>query len=97
MKLRSVLLGGLLAIVVAAPAHASLIVYRTVLNGATETPPTASPATGAAQVTFDNLLHTLLVELNWAGLVGGPAAAGHLHCCTAPGRILTRNRNTMLG
>lgn len=84
MKLRSVLLGCLLAIVVTAPAHASLIVYRTLLNGATETPPTASPATGGAQVTYDNLLHTLLVELNWVGLTT-PASAGHIHCCTAPG------------
>lgn len=85
MKLRSVLLGSLFAIVMAAPAQASLVVYRTLLNGATETPPVVTPATGASQVTYDTLLHTLLVELSWNGLIGGPAAAGHIHCCTAPG------------
>lgn len=85
MKLRTVLIGCLLAIVVTAPAQATLIAYRTLLDGATETPPNASTATGAAQVTYDTVLHTLLVDLNWAGLVGGPATAGHIHCCTAPG------------
>lgn len=84
MKLRSVLLGCFLAIVVTAPAHASLIVYRTLLDGATETPPNASAATGNSQVTFDDVLHTLLVELSWVGLMA-PATAAHIHCCTAPG------------
>ncbi|MGI9025047.1 MAG: CHRD domain-containing protein [Burkholderiaceae bacterium] len=85
MKLRSLLFGCLLAFAVAAPAQASLIVYRTVLNGATETPSIGSPATGSAKVTYGTLLHTLLIELTWVGLIGGPAAAGHIHCCTAPG------------
>ncbi len=85
MKLRALLIGCLLGFIMAAPAQASLIVYRTSLNGATETPSTGSPATGSAKATYDTLLHTLLIELTWAGLVGGPAAAGHIHCCTAPG------------
>lgn len=85
MKMRTVLFGCLLAIVAAAPAQASLIVFHTSLDGATETPPVVTPATGNALVTFDTVMNTLLVELNWVGLIGGPAAAGHIHCCIAPG------------
>lgn len=85
MKLRTVLFGCLLAIVAAAPAQASLIVFHTSLNGATETPPVATPATGNALVTFDTVMNTLLVELNWVGLIGGQASAAHIHCCVFPG------------
>ena len=85
MKLRSVLFGCLLAIVAAAPAQASLIYFHTSLNGATETPPVVTTATGSSLVTFDTVMNTLLVELNWVGLIGGVASAAHIHCCVFPG------------
>src|SRR5262249_41261213 len=28
---------------------------------------------------------TITVDLSWTGLIGGPAAAAHIHCCAPPG------------
>jgi CHRD domain len=53
------------------------------LNGATEVPPTGSPATGFASVTLNG--DVLGVSVTFSGLIGGPAAAAHIHCCTTPG------------
>src|SRR5712691_9384830 len=53
------------------------------LSGANETPPNASTATGFITVSLDGNL--LGVDLVFSGLIGGPASAGHIHCCTPPG------------
>lgn len=67
----------------AAPASADTISYVAVLNGAGENPPNSSPATGiASYLLTDNILE---IHVTYAGLIGGPASAAHIHCCAAPG------------
>jgi hypothetical protein len=58
-------------------------VYTADLLGVNEAPPNASPATGFATVTLVG--DSLTVSETFSGLVGGPAVAAHIHCCTAPG------------
>jgi hypothetical protein len=64
-------------------AHATPITFHATLLGNNVVPPTASPALGSADVTIDG--DSLFVSLIWSGLMGGPATAGHLHCCAPPG------------
>jgi hypothetical protein len=58
-------------------------VFQASMNGASEVPPNASPATGFATVDVTGTLMT--VDLTYSGLVGGNPAAAHIHCCIAPG------------
>ena len=60
-------------------------VLQATMNGANEVPPNASPATGFATITLDNTLQFLTVDMTFSGLIGGPAAAAHIHCCAPPG------------
>lgn len=53
------------------------------LLGSNEVPPTGSPATGFAALSLVGNL--LTVSVNYSGLVGGAAAAAHIHCCTPAG------------
>ena len=62
---------------------AQATVYEAALAGTNEAPPNASPATGFATVTVTG--DSLTVQETWTGLIGGPSAAAHIHCCTAPG------------
>ena len=80
----SMLAAAALALAGALPAHATLRSFTTTLSGGAETPPTPSAATGSALVVFDDELSSVTVSLTFAGL-SVPAAAGHIHCCTAPG------------
>src|SRR5258708_900994 len=54
-----------------------------ILTGASEVPATGSPATGFASLTLNGDI--LSVSVTFSGLVGGPASASHIHCCTPPG------------
>ena len=63
------------------PAVASVVVFHTNLSGAAEAPPNASPGTGTATVTLDDVLHTMRVEVSFADLLG-TTTASHIHCCT---------------
>ena len=58
-------------------------VFEATLLGTNEVPPNASPATGFSIVTLSG--DSLTVNESWSGLIGGPSAAAHIHCCTAPG------------
>lgn len=53
------------------------------LSGTQQVPPNASTASGFTSLTLVGNL--LTVDLSWTGLVGGPLAAGHIHCCVQPG------------
>jgi len=75
----AILLIGVLSPVAAAP----IALGSATLTGADEVPPTGSPATGFVTVALDGNL--LEVDLSFSGLIGGPAAAAHIHCCTPPG------------
>lgn len=63
-------------------AHATIIQYTASLSGPNEAPPNASPGTGLATITIDDVLNTMRVEATFSGLLGTTTAA-HIHCCTA--------------
>ena len=82
MKLPAILAVGLLALAVAAPASATIIVYDATLSGAAEAPPNASAGVGTVIVTIDTVASTMRVQALFAGLTG-TVTASHIHCCTA--------------
>ncbi len=63
-------------------ASAATFTYSGILDGPSEAPPNASPGSGFATVTWDDLAHTLRVQANFTGLFA-PVTAAHIHCCTA--------------
>ena len=72
-----------LAMMVATPfAHATIITYSANLSGSNESPTNASPGTGSALVTIDDVLNTMTVDVTFSGLIGTTTAT-HIHCCTA--------------
>ena len=78
------LAAGSLAVLMASAAPnllAAPITYRAVLDGASESPPSASLGTGIAEITYDDLLHILEVDVTFSGLTGTTTTA-HIHCCT---------------
>ena len=64
-------------------ADATVITFKAFLDGPSENPPVASPGTGKAIVTYDDVAHTLQVDLEWEGLVE-PTTVAHIHCCVDP-------------
>jgi hypothetical protein len=44
----------------------------------------ASPATGSATLSLDDVANTLNVNLSYTGLLA-PVTNAHIHCCSAPG------------
>ncbi|MEP7352173.1 MAG: CHRD domain-containing protein [Acidobacteriota bacterium] len=71
-----------LTIALAFCVQAGPIVYTTNLSGANEAPPNASPGIGFATVTYNDVLHTLALDISFSGLLG-TTTASHIHCCTA--------------
>lgn len=70
---------------IAASAQASIVTYTATLSGAAEEPPNASPGTGTASVTLDDVTRSMHVIVHFSGLQGN-VTASHIHCCTvAPG------------
>lgn len=65
---------------------AAPIMYAAQLNGATETIPNASTATGAVSLTIDTSANTLSFGGSFSGLASGIIMA-HIHCCTATSGI----------
>jgi len=59
------------------------ITYETDLSGLNENPVNASPGTGTAIVIFDDVAHTLRVQVSFSNLLG-ITTASHIHCCAAP-------------
>ena len=51
--------------------------------GTNEVPPNASPATGFTMVSITG--NSMMVNVLWSGLIGGPPAVAHIHCCIAQG------------
>jgi hypothetical protein len=81
MKIHALAAAALCA-TIAFSVDAHTVVYRASLDGPSEAPPNASPATGWARVSFDLDLVTMQVEASFSGLLGNTTAA-HIHCCTA--------------
>jgi len=66
----------------AAPAGAATFYFNAFLSGPDEAPPNASPATGFGRFAFDDVAHTMTVDMTFEGLLG-PNIAAHLHGPTA--------------
>ena len=64
------------------PATASVVTYYVALNGTNEAPANASPGTGSATVSYNDVAHTLDIHVVFSGLLG-LTTASHIHCCTA--------------
>ena len=71
------------------PASATTLRFESFMVGSNEVPPNGSPATGFAVIEVDDVANTLLINMSWAGLIGGNPAAAHIHCCTPPGANAT--------
>jgi len=87
MRLASVLSSAAAALaltVSAAPASATIINLFANIDGAQETPPVATPATGSASITYDDVANLLSWTITYSGLLGtinnahfhGPAPVG---------------------
>jgi hypothetical protein len=74
----------LLATILAAYSSAGIITYDAALAGTNENPSNASPGTGFAIVTVNDVLNTMEVNVTFSGLTTGNTAS-HIHCCVAPG------------
>ncbi len=66
----------------ATQASAAILIYDAALSGPTESPPNASPGTGFAEVTVNDIADTMRVQVTFSGLVAATTAS-HIHCCTA--------------
>ena len=64
------------------PARATVFHYEVTLNGPSEFPANTSPGIGMGTVRYDNVAHTLQVELAFGGLTGHTTAS-HIHAPTA--------------
>ncbi len=65
-----------------AVANAAVTTYTCLLDGASESPPNASPGTGFGIVDIDPVAHTMRVRANFSGLLGN-VTASHIHAPTA--------------
>jgi hypothetical protein len=62
------------------PASAAVHVFNAVLAGGNERPAAATPGTGFATVTLDDVANTMRVQVDFSGLLGSTLAS-HIHCC----------------
>lgn len=75
---------GLGFLILATPAAHATLLFEATLDGAQESSPNASPATGFGTVVLNNAEDQITVNLNWSGLTA-PATASHIHGPAAPG------------
>lgn len=59
-------------------AEAAVFVYQANLSGSQEVPPVATTGTGVTTVTYDDVAHSLRVEVAFSGLIG-TTTASHIH------------------
>lgn len=63
-------------------AQAAVFQYSVTLNGPSESPANASPGFGTGFVNYDDVLHTLQLQVTFSGLTG-TTTASHIHGATA--------------
>jgi hypothetical protein len=63
-------------------ASATSYIYSTSLSGSNENSPNASTGSGSGQVIFDDMAHTLHLQMSFMGLLS-PVTASHIHGPTA--------------
>lgn len=78
-------LAGAALLSIAGAAQSAIFVFAADMNGATEVPSNLSTASGFTHVTVDDTANTLQLDITYSSLTGGPPAAAHIHCCSAPG------------
>ena len=81
-RLAALIVSALTLLLLASASHANVITYEASLSGAAESPPNASPGTGFAKVIYDDLAHTLAVDVAFSGLLS-TTTASHIHAPTA--------------
>ena len=68
----------------ASAAQGAIVQYAATLNGASESPPNSSPATGSATFDYDTVTNLLTMSVSFSGLVGtGTTTVAHIHADTA--------------
>lgn len=83
MNIRCVGVAGLLvAAGLTASASGAIEVFSAQLTGAQESPPVVTTGSGWGVFTYDDVAHTLRMEVTFSGLVGNTTAA-HIHASTA--------------
>jgi hypothetical protein len=83
--MKTVALALAVAFATTAAADAATLFRAPVFSGLQETTPNPSTGTGMGWAKLSDDETTLDVYMEWDGLIGGPAAAGHIHCCSALG------------
>ncbi len=81
---RPALLVAALATLLSTAAHAEMVKYHAVMNGATEVPAKTTDGKGTVDATLDTATKVLTYDVTYSGLTG-PATAGHLHGPADPG------------
>ena len=81
---RPALMAAALAALLSTAAHAEMVKYHAVLDGATEVPAKTSDGKGTVDATLDTATKVLTYTVTYSGL-SGPATAGHLHGPADPG------------
>jgi hypothetical protein len=71
-------------VLAAGAAFAEVVHFTAKLDGASETPPRDTKATGSADVTLDTVSRVLTWKVDYSGL-SGPATMAHFHGPAAPG------------
>jgi len=67
---------------IAPASFAAVFSYQAILNGPSESPANGSPGTGFALVDYNNVAHTLHVNVTFSGLTG-TTTASHIHSATS--------------
>ncbi|HTI72607.1 MAG TPA: CHRD domain-containing protein [Candidatus Limnocylindria bacterium] len=62
-------------------AHGSIFDFVATLDGPSESPANASPGVGAATFQYDDVAHTLSIDVTFSGLTGNTTAS-HIHAAT---------------
>ena len=79
----SVVLGAMTASI----SRAAIINFDAILDGPSESPPTASPGTGFATVDFNTTTNMMHVHVTFSGLTAGTTAS-HIHSATPAPLVL---------
>lgn len=80
--MRALTLASLIAAAVfSGPAAASTFSWEAFLDGPSEAPPVASPGTGYALLTWDDVAHTFTLDVEFSDLLGTTTVA-HVHATT---------------
>lgn len=76
-------------------SQAAVFQYSAFLDGPSESPPNASPGTGFATLDYDDVAHTLSIDVSWSDLVGTTTIA-HIHAPTPVPFASTANPATQV-